>query len=182
MCCSRLAENTGRKKVTKNRHLGTIAQLRRTISSQLRHVWTVEKNVLSSNTSSTCLYNIVNFGSLAAEIFSLVWGTPGNFNGFSVGNVTARHCSSGRQPNFAALNRGRHLYLAGRPSRWALAHISSFLSNSRRFLSWCIGWHKKTVGDCESCVDILLPVVSPNAEPIFKMLSPSLRFNSKLRL
>jgi len=23
----------------------------------------------------------------------------------------------------AALNRGRHLYLAGRPSRWALAHI-----------------------------------------------------------
>jgi len=25
----------------------------------------------------------------------------------------------------AALNRGRHLCLAGRPSRWALAHISS---------------------------------------------------------
>jgi len=23
------------------------------------------------------------------------------------------------------LNRGRHLYSAGRPSRWALAHISS---------------------------------------------------------
>jgi len=33
--------------------------------------------------------------------------------------------SSGRQPNFAALNRGRHLYSAGRPSRWALAHIFS---------------------------------------------------------
>ena len=31
--------------------------------------------------------------------------------------------SSGRQPNVAALNRGRHLYSAGRPSRWALAHI-----------------------------------------------------------
>ena len=39
------------------------------------------------------------------------------------GSVTARHSSIGRQPNFAALNRGRHLYLAGRPSRWALAHI-----------------------------------------------------------
>ena len=26
----------------------------------------------------------------------------------------------------AALNRGRHLYSAGRPSGWALAHISSF--------------------------------------------------------
>jgi len=25
----------------------------------------------------------------------------------------------------AALNRGRHLYSAERPSRWALAHISS---------------------------------------------------------
>ena len=37
-------------------------------------------------------------------------------------SVTARHSSSGRQPNFAALSRCR-LYLAGRPSRWALAHI-----------------------------------------------------------
>jgi len=40
-----------------------------------------------------------------------------------LGSVTARHSSSGRQPNFAELNRGRHLYSAGRPSRWALAHI-----------------------------------------------------------
>jgi len=31
----RLAENTGRKKVAKNRHLGAIAQLCRAISSQL---------------------------------------------------------------------------------------------------------------------------------------------------
>ena len=31
--------------------------------------------------------------------------------------------SSGRQPNFTALNRGRHLCSVGRPSRWALAHI-----------------------------------------------------------
>ena len=27
---------------------------------------------------------MVNFGLLAAEIVSLVWGTPGNFNGFRV--------------------------------------------------------------------------------------------------
>jgi len=32
-------------------------------------------------------------------------------------------CSSGREANFAALNRGRHLCSAGRPSGWALAHI-----------------------------------------------------------
>ena len=27
-------------------------------------------------------HNMVNFGALAAEIVSLVWGTPANFNGF----------------------------------------------------------------------------------------------------
>jgi len=42
-CCIRLAENTGHKKVAKNRHLGTIAQLCRAISSQLRHVSTIGK-------------------------------------------------------------------------------------------------------------------------------------------
>jgi len=42
-----------------------------------------------------------------------------------ISSVTARHASSGRQPNFAALNRGRHLYSSGLPSRWALAHTSS---------------------------------------------------------
>ena len=39
------------------------------------------------------------------------------------GSVTAWHSRSGHQPNFAALNTGRHLYSAGRPSRWALAHV-----------------------------------------------------------
>ena len=42
-CCMRLAENTGRQKVSKNRHLGTITQLYRAISSQLRHVSTIGK-------------------------------------------------------------------------------------------------------------------------------------------
>ena len=84
MCCLRLAANIGRKKVAKNRHLGTIAQLRRAISSQLRHVSTIGKNLLSSNTSSICPYNMVNFGPLVAEILLLVWGTPANFNRFRV--------------------------------------------------------------------------------------------------
>jgi len=83
-----------------------------------------EKNLLSTNTSSKCSYDMVNFGPLVAEILSLVWGTPANFDGFlRLCSVTARHSSIGRQPNFAALNRGRHLYSARRPSRWALAHI-----------------------------------------------------------
>jgi len=32
----------------------------------------------------TCRYNMVNFGLLAAEIVSLAWGTPANFNVFRV--------------------------------------------------------------------------------------------------
>ena len=36
--------------------------------------------MLSSNISSTCPHNMVNFGPLAAEIGLLVWGTPANFN------------------------------------------------------------------------------------------------------
>jgi len=43
-----------------------------------------EKNLLSSNLSSTCPCNMANFRPLAAEIISLVWGTPANFNGFRV--------------------------------------------------------------------------------------------------
>jgi len=83
---------------------------------------------------------MANFGPLTAEIGSVVWGTPANFNGFAfwlrycsdvaerkptklctmfgrllrwytiaisyIGSVTARHSSSGRHANFAALSRG----------------------------------------------------------------------------
>jgi len=48
------------------------------------HIDNRKKNLLSSNISYTCPYNMVNFGVLAAEIISLVWGTPPNFNGFRV--------------------------------------------------------------------------------------------------
>jgi len=55
-------------------------------------------------------------------------GHPCKFQQLShLGRVTAWYSSSGRQPNFAALNRGCHLYSAGRPSRWALAHILVFI-------------------------------------------------------
>jgi len=80
----RLAENTARKKSPKSRHLGSIAQLCRAISSQLRHISTIGKKLLSSSISSTGLHNMVNFGPLAAEIRWRVWGTPANFNGFRV--------------------------------------------------------------------------------------------------
>ena len=60
--------------------------------------------------------------SLAAEIVLLVWGTSGNFNGFRV-LAALLHGILVVVNQTAALNRGRHLYSAGRPSRWALAHI-----------------------------------------------------------
>jgi len=46
MCCKRLAANTGRKKTPKIRHLRTIAQLCRAISSQLRHASTIGNKLL----------------------------------------------------------------------------------------------------------------------------------------
>ena len=53
-----------------------------------------------------------------------------------LGSVTARHSSSGHQPNVAALNRGRHLYSAGRPSRWALAHILVMIMLMMDMIIW----------------------------------------------
>jgi len=118
-----LAANAGPKKVAKNRHLGTIPQLCRAISSQLRNVSTIGKKNVKQHTSSTCPHNMVNFGPLVAETVPLVWGTPGNFNGFRVLAALLHGTLVVGVSQTVALNRGRHLYSAGRPSRWALAHI-----------------------------------------------------------
>ena len=127
MCCMRLAANTGRKKVAKNRHLGTIPQFCRAISSQLRHVSTIGKKIVKQHISPTCPHNVVNFGPLAAEIVSLVWGTPGNFNRFRVLAALLYGTLVVGVSQTAALNRGRHLYSA-------LAHTSSIV------LCISVGW------------------------------------------
>jgi len=62
-----------------------------------------KKNLLSSNTSSTCPGNMVNFGLLTAEICWRVWGTPTNFNGF---RVTARHLVVGVSQTLRRLTEG----------------------------------------------------------------------------
>jgi len=46
MCCMWLAQNTGRKKPPKIRHLGTITQLCRAVSSQIRHTPTIRKKLV----------------------------------------------------------------------------------------------------------------------------------------
>ena len=68
---------------------------------------------------------MVNFGLLAAEIGPVVWGTPANFNGFRVLAALLHGTLVVGVSQTAAFNRGHHLYSAGRPSRWAFAHISS---------------------------------------------------------
>jgi len=77
---------------------------------------------------------MVNFGLLTAEISSGVWGTPANFTGFA---SWQRYCmalySSGRQPNFAALNIGRQLHSTERPSRSALAHILVYTITQKKY-------------------------------------------------
>ena len=84
------------------------------------------KNLLNSNISSTCSHNMVNFGRLTAKICWRVWGTRANFNGFRILAELLHGTLVVGISQTAALNRGRHLYSAGRPSRWALADILVF--------------------------------------------------------
>jgi len=74
------------KMTRKNRHLGTIPQLCQAISSQLRHVSTIGKKLVKQQylLHMSHPHNMVNFGLLAAEIVSGVWGTPATFNGFRI--------------------------------------------------------------------------------------------------
>jgi len=84
MCCTRLAGNAGRKKIAKNSPSGHHrTALSGYIFATKAHTDNREK-LLNGSISPTCPYNMVNFGPLAAEIISLVWGTPANFNGFRV--------------------------------------------------------------------------------------------------
>jgi len=61
MCCTQLAGNAGPKNCPK---FPIWAQLCQAISSQLRHVLTIGKKLLSSNVSPTCCHNMVNFSLL----------------------------------------------------------------------------------------------------------------------
>ena len=88
---------------------------------------------------------MMNFGPLAAEIISLVWGTPANFNGFCFLAALLHGTLVVGFSQTAAFGRGRHLCSTGRPSLWAFAHISSF--------------------QCFTCllIDINVPVVTCHA-------------------
>jgi len=65
-CCMRLAGNAG-PKTANLRHLGTIAQLCRAISSQLRHVSTIGKKLVKQQCLPMCPQNMMYFGVLAVR-------------------------------------------------------------------------------------------------------------------
>jgi len=90
MCYMRLAGNTWRKNDAKNRHLRTIGQLCRAISSQLRHASKIGKQLLNSIVSPTCPHNMENFDPLVAEICWRVWGTSAIQRVSRLGSVSAR--------------------------------------------------------------------------------------------
>ena len=83
-CCTRLAENTGRKNDAKKSpsgyHRTTLSGCIYAIKARIDN----RKKVVSGNISCTCPHNMVNFGALAAVVVLLVCGTPANFNRFRV--------------------------------------------------------------------------------------------------
>ena len=117
MCCTRLAGNTGRKNDAKKLSVHHRTTLSGYIFATKAHINNRKKLVKQQYLPHMSL-QYINFGPPAAEIVSLVWGTPANFNGCHI-LAALLHSQT------AALNRGCHLYTAGRPSRWALANISS---------------------------------------------------------
>jgi len=81
MCCTRLAENTGRKKSPFWHHRTALSGCTFAAKACIDNR---KKNLLNTDISSTCPHNMVNVGLLMAEIRWRVWGTPANFNGFRV--------------------------------------------------------------------------------------------------
>jgi len=127
-----------------------------------------KKNLLNSNTTSTCSHNMVNFNPLAAEIVSLVWGTPGNFSGFRVLAALQHGTLVVGVSQTPALNRGGHLYSAGRPSRWVLAHISSGIyvmvlwkKDAFQRIGSQVWYYQFTKGKVTQCTTII-PQMMPN--------------------
>jgi len=124
MCCARLAGNAGPKKSPKiaiwapsHKLSGYVSATKAPINNRKKFV---KQQCLPHMASQYGELRPTSGWDLLASLRH-----PCKFQRVSrLGCVTARCSSSGRQPNFAELNRGRHLYSAGRPSRWALAHIS----------------------------------------------------------
>jgi len=72
--------NAGRKNSPSGHHLTTLSGY---IFATKAHIDN-RKNIVKQQYLPRCLHNMVNFGTLTAEISWRVWGIPANFNGFRV--------------------------------------------------------------------------------------------------
>jgi len=85
MCCTHLAGNTRPKKSLEIQDPKNGQKF--TITTLLGYVFATKaridnrKKLVRQQYSPTRPHNMVNFGPLADEIVSLVWGTPAIFNG-----------------------------------------------------------------------------------------------------
>jgi len=108
----------------------------RVLASLLHRLRSTEVNQTLHDVWPFGWYTIIHFlGALAPDgvLPRAKFTMPSSLAFSYIGRVTARHSSSGHQPNFAAWDkegnygtfapRLRHLYSTGRPSRLASAHV-----------------------------------------------------------
>jgi len=134
ICCTRLAGNTARKndqKLPSGHHRTTLSGWIFASKAYVDNRKKIVKLQYLSHMSSQYGERRPTGGwDLLASL-----GHPRKFQRISrLRSVTSRHYSCGRQPHFVVLNRGRHLYSAGRPSRWVLAHILVSFYKTRHIL------------------------------------------------
>jgi len=99
------------KLTQKNPHLGTIIQLCRAESSQLRHVSMIGKKLVKMQ---YLLHMSPQYGELRPTIGWDLLASLGHASEFQrvsrLGSVTARHSSSGRQPNCSVEQRAPPIF------------------------------------------------------------------------
>jgi len=159
MCCTRLAGNAGPKK-------SPSGHIRATLSGYIFATKAIIDN--RKNVRQQCLLHMSSqYGELRPtndwDLFESL-GHPGKFQRVSrLSIVTARHSSIGRQP-----------YSAERPSRWALAHISSFgcfcihlRSKRRQCLQRCSAKITPSGGYVLCCVLLMRSFQTPSLYTLF---------------
>jgi len=103
MCYTRLAGNTGRKKLRKNHHQRTIAKVCRAIFSQIRHLWTIrKKNIFKQQYLA---HMSPQYGELwhinGWDWLTSLWHHQQISTGFACWLITAPTSLNRGQPNFA---------------------------------------------------------------------------------
>jgi len=141
MCCTWLAENTGRKNDPKNRHLGTIPQLCRAMSSQLRHLSTIGKKLVKQQ---YLLHMSPQYGELRSTSGWDHFGSLGHRSYFQrlsrLGSVTTRHVVGGGSQTLRRWTEGATYvrqgdHHAGRWPTFLVNYVLCFLVKSMQHLS-----------------------------------------------